>query len=985
MSKNVRSASELKSLPAYRLEYEEHVPDCNGQGMLFKHIKSGARVAVISNEDENKVFCIAFRTTPTDDTGVPHITEHSVLCGSDKFPPKDPFMELAKGSLNTFLNAFTYPDKTCYPVASCNDQDFNNLMDVYMDAVLHPNTYKFEEIFKQEGWRYELEDKDSPLTINGVVYSEMKGAFSTAESRQQREIMHALFPDTTYGVESGGDPKAIPDLTYEQFLDFHRRYYHPTNSYIYLYGNMDVEDRLEWLDREYLSEYDEQPVDSEVTEQDPIGESELYSFYPVGEDEDGENAGYLAWAFTMGSFRDTVQNEAMSVLCDVLFNVPGAPVREALVKAGIGQDISCYCDTEIRQPSVVMTIRNTSVDKLEDMKKILRETLEKEAREGVNRKSLLGIINGSEFKYCEADMGFPKGLFYGMNILSTWLYDDTMAFEQLHKRDRFQLLRDKIGEGYYEELIRKFMLNGQSVVFQAMAPKKGMVAENEKELTDKLAKMKASMSAAEIDKLIADTAALKAYQAAPSTPEELMTIPMLKREDIDKKAPEYIIEETRIADTDTYFHDVDTNGIIYLKFLFDMDMIPADEAVYTAIAARLAGNMDTENYTYLDYNNEMNIYTGGIGMDASALAILGEKDGYRPMLTLGGSVLENNFDKLLELMEEGTFRTKYANAGRIRELMGESKARLQYIMPARGNRTASRHALAGIFQGAYYNEQLSGLGYYRKVCEVLEMKDEQVLEVAKKAEESLGKLIGSDNLLIDVTCKREVFEKIRPSIEKFVKKLSKVRKDAKEPAKRRGPVISLNKSSDGLKIASEVNYVALAGCGGKAEPTEEGKLAVAANILNTEYLWNNVRVLGGAYGSGFSFDALNGYSTFSSYRDPHLTETLDIYRKAADYIRTFEADERTMTKFVIGTMGGVDAPLSPADKGARALNAKLSGYTHDLLQKKRDAILAADVEDIRSTASFVGKILEDPNVCVVGSESGINSNSDMFGSVQNLL
>lgn len=972
-------------MPAYTLEYEEHVPDCNGQGMVFRHKKSGARICVISNEDENKVFSIFFRTTPTDSTGVPHIIEHSVLCGSDKFPPKDPFMELAKGSLNTFLNAFTFPDKTGYPVASCNDRDFANLMDVYMDAVLHPNIYKHEEIFKQEGWHYELASKDDPITINGVVYSEMKGAFSSPEDRQSRQIFSALFPDTTYGVESGGDPKNIPDLTYEQFLDFHRRYYHPTNSYIYLYGNLDVEERLEWLDEAYLSNYDYQPVNSEVTDQKPIGTVDVHDFYGLSEEDPEENAGYLSWAFTFGKYDDLLQNDAMDILCDVLFNLPGAPVKEALIKAGIGQDISGGIMNDLKQPSFFLTVRNTDADKLDDMKRIIREELEKIVKEGVNKQSLLAAVNGNEFRYCEADFGYmPKGLMYNVRAMNTWLYNDTMALSVLHKRERFPILREKIGQGYYEELIRTYMLNSKSEVYHAMAPKRGLAAEEEAKLAGRLADMKSTMSDAEIDALVADTAALKAYQAAPSTPEELMTIPLLAREDIKREAPEIIIEKTDIDGIGTYFHDIDTNGIVYFKMLFDLDRMPVEDVPYLALANSLVGNMNTSRHSYLELNNEVNIYTGGIGTDITGYNVRGGYDLYRPFLCVDGRVMDHSFDKMLELIREELFDTDFSSCTRIREILGEIKARMQYAMPAEGHRTAMRHACASVSSFARFNEMASGISAYRFCCDTLERSDDELIEIVDRARKAMASVLGRDNVTIDITCSREMFDKVKSSAGKFVSELKTVRGGDTEGA-RFGRKFDLKQSSEAFKTAGEVNYLGLAGSCDAITPDMAGKLNVVQNILSSEYLWNNIRVLGGAYGAGFNFNAIGNYGFFYSFRDPHLAKTHETYTGTVEFLKNFDCDERTMTKFVIGTMGGIDTPLNPAAKGSRALGCAIAGTTYEMTQAIRDAALNVTVDDIRSMAKVVEQMLEGSSICAVGCESSINRNKGMFAEVKNLL
>ncbi len=985
MSRVVKSVKELGSMPGYTFEYERYVPDCKGHGMVFRHTKSGAKVAVISNDDDNKTFYIGFRTTPSNDTGVPHIIEHSVLCGSDKFPPKDPFMELAKGSLNTFLNAFTYPDKTCYPVCSCNDRDFANLMDVYMDAVLHPNIYKREEIFKQEGWHYELNAKDEPITINGVVYSEMKGAFSTPDSRQSREIFHELFPDNTYGVESGGDPVSIPDLTYEQFLDFHKNYYHPSNSYIFLYGDMDIEERLNWLDSEYLCKYDLLKVDSEIRHQSPVGVKEVNSFYPIGEDDSEENAGYLAWAFTFADYDDLFMVDAMDMLTDVLVNLPGAPLKEALIKAGIGQDISCYVTNYISQPGVILTVQNTEVSKLDDMKRIIRGELEKIVKEGINKKSLLAAINGAEFRYCEADFGStPKGLAYGVDALRTWLYSDGMAFDALCRTERFPILRDNIESGYFEKLIVDHMLNSNNMVYHTLAPKRGMGAEEEKKLADKLAEMKASMTDEELEKLIADTEKLKKYQAEPSTAEELMTIPMLERGDIAKKTQELIISECEIAGAKTYFHDVDANGIVYFKMLFDLDRIAPEDIKYIPILTSLIGDMDTASYSYLELNNEINIYTGGIGMSVDTFSIRGERDAYRPMLRVMSSVMGHSFDKALELMKELMYNTDFSSLTRIREIMAESKSQLQYSMPAAGHRTAMNRAVSSISSVGAFGEELRGVSAYNTVCRILEMNDGELESMVSKLKDILRNTLGRDNLLIDITCDKELFESIKSSVENTVREMDSVRNRDTDSV-RRGHTYEHNVKNEAFKTAGEVTYLALAGLCEGVEPKLAGSIAVAQSILSKEYLWNNVRVLGGAYGAGFTFNSISGVGSFYSYRDPHLAETLAVYRKAADFLREFEADERTMTKFVIGTMGTADTPLNPLAKGSRALHAAINGTTYEMLQQTRDSILSTTVEDIRAVADVLDGILDSCSLCAVGNENIINDNKDMFSEVKNLL
>ena len=479
---------DLKELQTYELLEEHHLPDFQSEGYLLRHKKSGARVVLISNDDDNKVFTVGFRTPPEDSTGLPHILEHSVLCGSEKFPAKDPFVELVKGSLNTFLNAMTYPDKTVYPIASCNDKDFQNLMHVYMDAVFHPNIYKHDKIFRQEGWSYKLDDVDADLEYNGVVYNEMKGAFSSPEGVLDRVVLNALFPDTSYHHESGGDPEVIPELTYEQFLEFHSRYYHPSNSYIYLYGDMDMAEKLEWLDREYLSHYDLLEIDSKIRYQEPFDEvKEVEMEYSIASNESEEDNTYLSYNKVIGTSLDKELYLAFEILDYALLSAPGAPLKKALVDAGIGKDIMGSYDNGIYQPVFSIVAKNANVEQKEQFVSVIEKTLSDIVKNGMDKKAIEAGINYHEFRYREADFGgFPKGLMYGLQIFESWLYDDEKPFIHVDAIGTFNLLKEKMNTGYFEELIQKYLLDNAHGAIVVVKPEKGRTARMEKELHDKL-------------------------------------------------------------------------------------------------------------------------------------------------------------------------------------------------------------------------------------------------------------------------------------------------------------------------------------------------------------------------------------------------------------------------------------------------------------------------------------------------------------------
>ena len=586
----------IKDLYAYELQKEEDLKGIKAKGYLLRHRKSGARVVYIENDDNNKVFSIGFRTPPSDSTGVPHIMEHSVLCGSKNFPAKDPFVELVKGSLNTFLNAMTYPDKTVYPVASCNDKDFQNLMHVYMDAVFYPNIYEHEEIFRQEGWSYQLDSAEDKLKYNGVVYNEMKGAFSSPEGVLDRVILNTLFPDTSYTNESGGDPEVIPELTYEQFLDFHRKYYHPSNSYIYLYGDMDAEEKLNWLDQEYLGKYDREPVDSTIRFQEPFAEiQEKVTPYSIASEESEEDNTYLSYNKVVGTSLDKELYLAFQILDYALLSAPGAPLKKALTDAGIGKDIMGSYDNGIYQPIFSVIAKNANAEQKEEFIKVIEDVLKASVKNGIDTKAIEAGINYHEFRYREADFGnYPKGLMYGLQMMDSWLYDDEKPFIHIEALDTFEFLKKQIGTGYYEALIQNYLLDNPHGAIVIVTPEKGRTARMEAELEEKLQEYKASLTAEEIETFVQKTHALEDYQSEPESEENLEKIPVLKREDISREIEPIINEEMTLAGVPVIFHEIETNGIGYVDVLFDMSSVEEEDLPYVGILQSVLGIIDTE-------------------------------------------------------------------------------------------------------------------------------------------------------------------------------------------------------------------------------------------------------------------------------------------------------------------------------------------------------------------------------------------------------
>ncbi len=668
-----------KNLKNYRVIREENITEMNGIGYLLEHSTTKAKVFVISNNDDNKVFNIGFRTPPADDTGVPHILEHSVLCGSKNFPAKDPFIELAKGSLNTFLNAMTYPDKTVYPIASCNDQDFRNLMHVYLDAVFYPNIYEREEILKQEGWHYELENEDGELTYNGVVYNEMKGAFSSPEQQLMRTIQKSLLKDTPYGYESGGDPEYITDLTYEGFLDFHRKYYHPSNSYIYLYGDMNVEDELTFIHDNYLSNFDHLEIDSHINMQDaPEQPMEFEEYYSLSDAEDLENNTYLSYNSVIGTSLDKETYLAFQIIDYVLIDVPGAPIKEALVKANIGDDIFSSYENSILQPIYSIVSKGANNGDKDRFINVIRDTLSKLVKEGINKRSIEASINHFEFKYKEANYGrYPKGLMYGLQAFDSWLYDGNEPYMHIVANQTFEFLRSQIDTDYFEQLIKKYLLDNNHRSIVVVRPEKGLNARLEQQDKEKLAAHKNSLSKEEVNAIIQSDTQLKEYQSIPSTKEELEKIPLLKLEDIGKKARKLNNHIGDISGVTTVSHNIFTNGIGYMKLSFDIKDMPWELVPYLSLATAVFRYVDTEKFSYNDLSNEINIETGGVGFITQVLNASSDKGGYIPTFEINTKALYNKMHTALNLIEEILFTSKLDDYDRLKEIISEIKSQLK--------------------------------------------------------------------------------------------------------------------------------------------------------------------------------------------------------------------------------------------------------------------------------------------------------------------
>lgn len=970
----------IHDLAEYEILDEHRVEDVQSDGFILRHKKSGARIAILSNNDDNKVFYIGFRTPPEDETGVPHIIEHTTLCGSKKFPVKDPFIELAKGSLNTFLNAMTYPDKTVYPVASCNDQDFKNLMDVYLDAVFNPNITKYEEIFKQEGWHYELTGKDDELKINGVVYNEMKGAYSSPDEVLSSQIYRSLFPDNTYSKDSGGNPEYIPKLTYEAYLDFYHKYYHPSNSYIYLYGDMDVVERLEWLDKEYLSLYDYKKVNSEINKQPAFDEiKNVEAQYSITMDDSQENKTYLSYNRVVGDSLDEMLYQAFDVLDYALVSSPGAPVKQALIDAGIGDDVYGSYDAGILQPVFSFVAKNANASQADEFESIIENTLKEVGKTGINKEALLAGINSSEFKFREADFGqFPKGLLFGLNCLDSWLFDDMKPFIHLECLGTFAKLRKAVDTDYFEKLIQEYLLDNTHGSSVTVKPKRGLGNEREEALAKELSNYKASLSDEEIKKLIEDTEHLKKYQEEPSSDEDLRKLPMLTRADMKKNAMAFSNIEDELLDVKVVRHDIESNGIDYISFLFDAGDFAQRELGYLGFFTNALGLVSTEKYSYTDLANATNIYTGGISTGTASHPDIKDRNNFVFKFEVKLKVLEKNLDKALELMEQMLLSSDFTDTKRLGELVAQIKARLQANLSSSGHLVAAMRSMSSFSRYALYQDELKGIAFYRSICHIEKELSESPKSVSDKLAAIARKLFARNRMLISFTGNNEAYGNAKPSLEKVIAGFNKMSAIGNQAE------VHFNTAKEAFIDASQIQYVAKTGdfiCEGY-EYT--GALRLLRIILSYDYLWINVRVKGGAYGCMNTF-LRSGESYFVSYRDPNLSDTLDVYDRIPEYIKSFSPDERDMTKYIIGTFSALDTPMNPEAKGSRSLSAYLEGITYEQIQKERNEILNAQPEDIRRLADLVEAVLKKDSICVIGNENMIKESAGLFENVEKLI
>lgn len=964
-----------KVYSGFRLDRIERIDEINGTAYEMKHEKSGARLIYIDSPDSNKVFNIAFRTTPHNSTGVAHIMEHSVLCGSRKFPLKEPFVELVKGSLNTFLNAMTYPDKTMYPVASKNDKDFHNLMDVYLDAVLYPRVRDDAEIVMQEGWHYELDNAEDELTYKGVVFNEMKGVYSSPDSVLERQMMRELFPDTTYGVDSGGDPDHITDLTYEEFQEFYRVHYHPSNSYIFLYGDMNIEEQLAFLNDEYLSHFDAIEVNTEVGLQAPFTEGKVVSYpYSVGSEEPTDNRTLHSFAYVLPDVTPE-HSLAFEVLTHALLTSPAAPLKQALVKAGIGSDVSGYYLDSIRQPLWTVQATGSNLDKQADLQRIVESTLQELCDNGLDKELLEASLNSIEFALRESDFGGrPIGLAYVIRMMDNWLYDND-PLELLHYEEALVNIRKGLSGTYFEDLIRQSILNNNHKVLVSIYPERGLQERKDAEVKEHLTAVKAKMSPEEIEAIVEQTKRLKLRQEAPDSDEALASIPLLELSDLNPNIEAVERRESKIGNTTVHFVPTFTKGINYVGLYFDLSCLTEDELFYADILSDILGRIDTSERGYEALAKDINMNLGGLSSDITAISKDGKRDEFTPLMIVRAKALHSKLPDLCRLINEVVQKADYSNDRRLTELVQESKAIWDNEAFRRGNSIVSQRVMAQVSAVGKFRDN-GNFGYYQKISELasnpaaLPLLPEKLADVARK----IFRANNVDIMFVGEEGELEAFENLM--------KLLIETWDTTELSNDTLKITRLS-GNDGIVTAGKVQYVAQGGNFIDHGYKHVGPMSVLETILRYEYLWIRIRVQGGAYGAFANFYD-DGNMIFCSYRDPNLVETLNVYKELPQYLREFTLTDREMRKYIIGTMSSLDLPMTPALRGPRAMGMYFSGAKLEDKVNFRKQVIACKPEDIVALADVVEPVLKGNHICTMGNEQKIKDAGKVFDNIISL-
>ena len=959
----------------FKLKEKKFVKEVNADCYYFEHVKSGARLLKISADDPNKTFSIAFKTVPESDAGTPHIFEHAVLNGSKNFPVKSPFDVLSKGSLNTFLNAMTGKFITIYPVASMNNKDFFNLMHVYLDAVFNPLIYEDPRIFKQEGWHHELAHVDSPAIYKGVVYHEMKGAFSNPDREFSFHTYKHLLPDNPHNYSSGGYPSEIPTLTRQTFLDYHKKYYHPSNSYIYLYGDADLEKELEFIDAEYLSKYDRSNALGFFPLHKPFEKMKKAStYYAVAKDASTEGQTYLSLNYVTGLNTDQKLVFALQILEDVLVDNESAPLRLALQEAGIGKEYDGSVD-DYKQNVFQIVVQNANPEDTDKFYSVVTNTLKDVVKNGLDKDAVEGTLNRIEFNLREGDDA-QKGLTYNFQAINSWFFADD-PFPGLEYEKPLAELKAGIEKGYLEEVIQKYLLDNTHVLLLTMQPKPGMEKENDAKIAQELEEFKSKLSEEEKQALVKETNQLIEYQKRQDSEEALASIPLLDLKDINRDVEWYAVEEQKVENVPLIYHQTFTNGVVYNRLNFDLQVIPSDMIPYASLLSEVMGSMNTENYTFGDLDNALNKHTGGFNTSLTSYLKDRKDENLMPYFVVSAKAMNNKVDKMFELIDEIVNKTQFTDKERLKAVLTRHQSRLDSRVKRDGLGYARTRFQSYFSNDGMYDELRNGLEYFWFITDLTDNFDKKADEIISNLSGIASLLFTKDNLLIGSTCARADFDNYLKHTGGFVNSLPSKKPEIKKW------VFNFEAKNEGLLSASKVQYVIKGYDYKKLGYEWSGKMRVLNQILSREFIVNQVRVIGGAYGGWTSFSP-TGNAYWGSYRDPNLSKTLENYNASPGFLEEFSADDNEMTRFIIGTVARLDRPLTPSQQGNLAFQRYLEGTTKDFVQQERDAVLTTTAEDVKKYQEMVQKLLDQNIYCVYGNEEKLKSEEQLFKKLVNL-
>ncbi len=955
---------------AFNLVREENIPELNSIAKLYVHKRTGARLLSIINDDENKVFGINFRTTPKDSTGVPHILEHSVLGGSEKYPVKEPFVELLKGSLATYVNASTFPDKTCYPVASQNVQDFYNLIDVYMDAVLHPLIT--EQTLMQEGWHYEINDPNEPLTYKGVVFNEMKGAYSSPDNLMGRYVQQSLFPKHVYGVDSGGDPSHIPNLTYDNFRNFWETYYHPSNSFIYFYGNDDPEKRLKLMEG-YLKPYKKKKVKSIVPLAKPFKRPrKVEAAYSAGEVQDIERKYYLVVNWKLPDTSDPVLNFSLRILGHILIGTPASPLRKALLDSGLGEDLAGIgMETELRHFIFSTGLKGTRKRHARKIETLIYDTLESLVRDGIDPDTVAASMNTIEFRLRENNTGaFPVGIALMRRVLTTWIHDED-PFKLLAFEGPLNEIKQRLASEprYFESLIQTHFLDNPHRTTLRLKPDPELGKRLDEEEKARLAKIRESVSESQIAELVENAKKLKLQQEKPDSPEALETLPVLKLEDLDKKNKTIPIEFLEMQGTKVLYHDLFTNGIVYLDLGFDLHALPKELLPLTEIFIRALLETGTEKEDFVKLSQRIGKSTGGIHGTAVTATAIGSRESVAK-LVLRGKATVAQAGELLNILKDVLVGARLDNRERIKQIVLEEKAGLESSLVPSGHIYVNQRVRAQFGESGWAKDQMSGIGYLFALRELESNVNKKWKSVLKKLEAMREALITRHALICNVTLDAANWVSLKLQLDSFLSALP-----ASE-AKIESFGVQPEQKKEGLTIPAQVNYVGKGANLYDLGYEYDGSANVITDYLRMTYLWEKIRVQGGAYGTFCVFDDASGVLTLLSYRDPNVAATLDNFDKAAAFLKGLDSSrltENEIKKAIIAAIGDLDAYQLPDAKGYISMLRYLTNRTDELRQEIRDEVLSTNGEDFIAFGEVLEKVAQSNAVAVLGSQNAIEA------------